>query len=68
MGIYLLYQIDKMLGIIPREVFDHLDLDIIRIDCLDQRDAVMSGEGMTDQLFPDRMFAAHEKAVKLINV
>ena len=67
MGIYLLYQIDRILGIIPREVFEHLDLDIIREDYRDQGDTVVGGEGITDQLFPDRMFAAHEKAVKLIN-
>ena len=68
MGTHLLYQINKILGIISREVFDHLNLDVVRINCLYQRDAVMRGEGAADQLFPDRVSAAHEKAVKLINV
>ena len=67
-GTYPLYQIDKVLGIIPRKVFDHPDLDIVREDHRDQRDAVVDCEGIIDQLFPDWMFTAQDKSVKLMDI
>ena len=65
---YLIYNVDESLGIIPREVSDHLNLITIREDCRDQRDALVCGEGVTDQLFPSWDFTVHEVAVELINV
>ena len=63
MGTYPLNKIDKVLGIIPRKAFDHLDLDLVQEDFCDQRDAVVGGESIdiADQLLPDRVFAAHKK-------
>ena len=58
-----MYNVDESLGIIPGEVSDHLDLTTIREDCRDQRDALVCGEGVTDQLFPSWDFTAHEVTV-----
>jgi hypothetical protein len=63
----LIYHINKLLGIVPDKIFDHLDLNIVRKDCCDQRDALGHGESVTDQPFPGWIFAAHEKAVESTN-
>jgi len=56
---YLVYYINKFLGIIPRELSDHFNLVVVREDLRDQRLALVRGEGIVDQLFPDRVFAMH---------
>ena len=53
-GAYLVYQINKGLSLIPRELFDHLDLIAIREDRCDLRNALMLGKGVGDELFPCR--------------
>ena len=54
MGTYLVHNINEYLGIVHREVFDHLDLIIIRENCRNQSDMFIYGKGIADQLFPDR--------------
>ena len=68
MKAYFIYRIDKGLGIVPRELFDHPNLVIVHKDCCDQRYALVRGEGMIDQLFPGWVFTTNEKVIKLINV
>ena len=63
----LVDHINKLLGIVPDEIFDHLDLSIVRKDYCDQRDALGRGESATDQPFPGCIFTAHEKAVESTN-
>jgi hypothetical protein len=45
---YLIYCIDNILGIVPREIFSHLDVIVVRENCRDQRDALVRGEGIAD--------------------
>ena len=54
MGTYLVHNIDECLCIMHREVFDHLDLVIIRENCRNQSDMLVHGKGIADQLFPGR--------------
>ena len=68
MGVYLVYHINKVLGIVPSELPDPLDLVVIREDRCDQRDAAVYGKGMTGQLLPRWMFAGCEKIVNSANV
>ena len=64
----LVYHVDKDLGIIPIEMFNRLGLIVVREYCCDHRDALVHGEGMTDQLLPGRGITARERAVKSTNV
>ena len=48
----LVYHIDKGLGIVLREVANHLNLIVVREDCCDYGDALIPSEGITDQPFP----------------
>ena len=66
-GSYLVYHINKVLGIITRKLFNHLDLIVILKHFHDQRDLIMCGKSMISQLFPDWMFTTRKKAVKLVN-
>ena len=59
----LAYHVDKVLGIVPNEIFGHLELIRVRKYCCDQRDALGHGECATDQPFPGRIFTAYEKVV-----
>ena len=68
MGTHLVDHIDKRLGIVPRQVFDHLDLIMIRKYCRDQTCALVRDEGMADQPLPGCVFTVHEEAVKLTNI
>ena len=45
-SIYLIYHVDIVLSIVPRERFNRIDLIIIREDIRNQRDAFGRGEGM----------------------
>ena len=67
-GGHLVYHIDKVLGIVPRELSDPPDLIAIREDCSNQRDAAVYGKGITNQLFPRWMFAGCKKIVDSTNV
>lgn len=64
MGTYTAYHIDKGLGIVPREVFDHLSLVIVQEDCCDQGDAFFCGGSMADQQLPSWVLTVCERAVK----
>jgi hypothetical protein len=64
---YLIYYVDKVLGILSREMFDCLDLVIIREDGNYQRDALVCGEGIADQSLPGWRVTADEDTVKLMN-
>ena len=66
-GTYGVHLIDKNLGIIPREIFDHLNQVILQKYCSDQRYAFVRGEGMIDQPFPGWSFAARERVVRLVD-
>lgn len=61
MGTYLGNYINEGLGIVSRELPDPLNLDVVREDRGDQRDAVVYGKGMTDQVLPSRVLAAYEE-------
>ena len=67
-GTYLVYHINKVLGIVTRNLFNHLDLIVIQEHFRDQRDPIVCGKSMISQLFPDWTFTAREKAVKLVNM
>ena len=67
MATYHVYCVDEGLRIVPRELSGHLNLIVVREDHRDQRDALVRGEGMTDQLFPGRDFTAYEEPVKFTN-
>ena len=64
---YLIYHIDKDLGIISGEVPHHLSLISVGKDCRDQRDAFICGDRLADQPFPGWIFTVHNEAVKLTN-
>lgn len=51
---YLVYNVDERLGIVPREIFDHLDLIIIRENFRNQSDTFVHGKSIADQFFPGR--------------
>ena len=50
------HHIDEGLSGIPTELTDHLNLILVREDCLDERDHFVRREGMTDQAFAGRRF------------
>ena len=58
---YLVYHIDKGLGIVSGKMLDHLNLIIVQEDCCDQGNALFCGEGTADQPFPGWILAGHEK-------
>jgi len=64
---YLVYDIDKVLGIVSREVLDHLNLVAVREDTRDKGNSFVRGEGMADQPFPGWTPAARKKTVKSMN-
>ena len=64
MGTYLVYHVDKGLAVIPREVSNHLNLNVVREDRCDQRDALICGESTAGQPFPGWKFTACEETVK----
>jgi hypothetical protein len=63
----LVYHINKFLSIIPNEIFDCLDLSLVRKDCRNQRNALGHGKSVTDQPFPGCIFTAYEKVVESTN-
>ena len=66
-SIYLVYHVDEILSIVPREHLDHLNLITVREYFRDQRDALGRGEGGADQLLPSWIFTVHGKAIELTN-
>jgi hypothetical protein len=46
---YLVYHVDKGLGVVSTEISNHLDLIMIREDGRYQRDAITCGKGIADQ-------------------
>ena len=67
-GAHLIYGINKSLRINPRELSNCINLIVVQENRRDQRDALVHGEGVTDQPFPGWDFAAHEEAVELTDV
>ena len=61
----LIYCIDEGLGIISREVFDHLDLIGVREDGRYQTNTLVYGKGISDQPFPSGNVTTREDTVKL---
>ena len=57
------YHINKGLGIVFGELHDRPNLIAVGEHFRDQRDTLVRGEGMRDQLLPGWVFAACEKAV-----
>ena len=51
---YLVYNVDERLGVVLREIFDHLDLIIIRENFRNQSDTFVYGKSIADQSFPGR--------------
>ena len=64
---YLVYHVDKGLGITSGEVIEHLDLVIVSEDGCHQRDALVCGKVMTNQQFPGWDVTVHENAIKSVN-
>ena len=64
MGIYLIYRVNEYLGIITKEISNHLDLVVVREDGCYERGALMRGKGVASQPFPGRGVTAHDYAVK----
>lgn len=60
----LIYHIDKSLGIVLREVANHLNLTVVREDRCDYGDALIRSEGMADQPLPG-WYSTAEEMVKL---
>jgi len=52
------YHINKVLGVIPTEVSDYLDLILAHQNCLNQGDDFVREEGTTGQAFPGRLAKA----------
>ena len=68
MNAYLIYHVDKGLGIDSVEMSDYLGLITVRNNGLDQRDTPVSGKGRADQLFPGwGARTVHEKTVRPTN-
>ena len=68
MNAYLIYHVDKGLGIDSVEMPDYLGLITVRNNGFDQRDTLVNGKGGTDQLFPGwGARTVHEKTVRLTN-
>ena len=65
-GTCLIYRINESLCITLGELSNHFSLIVVQEDRRDQRDALVHGEGMTNQPFPG--FTAREEAVKLMDV
>jgi len=67
MDTYLVYHVNEDLGIITREISDHLDLLMVREDGRYQRDALVRGKGRADQPFPAWRvtITTHNHTVKL---
>ena len=67
-GTYRVYHIDKVLGIIPGEIFDRPDLIMIQEGSHYQRAALMRGKCVAEQLFPGwkvtSRVTTHEDTVK----
>jgi hypothetical protein len=66
-SIYLVYHVDEILSIVPREHLDHLNLITVRKYFRDQRDALGRGEGVANQPLPSWIFTVHGKAIELTN-
>jgi len=65
---YLVYLINEGLGIISGEVHNRPDLITVREYHRDQGDALVLGEGISDQPFPCWAVTAHKKTVRPRNV
>ena len=66
-GTCLVYRIDELLAVVPREVPDYLYLIAIREDLCDQRNALVLRKGTTDQPLPGWVFAGYGREIKLTN-
>ena len=64
---YLVDYVNKVLGILSREMNDRFNLVIAREDGRYQRDVLMNREGIVDQSFPCWRDTTHENTVKLTN-
>jgi len=62
---HLVHRINESLGIVSREISDHLNLITIGEDGCQQRDALVCGKGVADQLFPGWRVTTVEDTVKL---
>ena len=65
MGTYLIYRIDKGLGIISRETVDYLNFMTVREDKRYELYALIRGEGRADQLLPGGEVTARGDTIKL---
>lgn len=66
-GTYIVYRVNKVLGVVPGEMFDNLDLIIIRENRRNQRDPFVCGKSVAYQPPPGWIIAVHEKAAGLTN-
>jgi hypothetical protein len=64
---YLVDYVDKVLGILSREMYDRFNLVIAREDGRYQRDALMGREGIIDQSFPCWRDTTRKDTVKPTN-
>ena len=63
MNTRLAHHINKSLGVAPREIFEYLNLIMVREDGLHQTDALVLGNGRVDQQFPGGRVTEHENIV-----
>ena len=64
---HLVDHVNKRLGVISGEIFEHLELVTIGENGLDQIDAFMCRNGGADQLFPCRRVPKFGNTVKPAN-
>ena len=65
MDAHLVHRINESLGIISREMSNHLNLITVGEDGRQQRGALVRGKGVADQLFPGWRVTTTDDTVKL---
>lgn len=64
---HLVYHVNKSLGVLPGEMFEHFELIAIREDRRYQFDALMWRKGGVDESFPGGRVTRYENVVKPTN-
>lgn len=65
METYRVYRVNKGLGVISGEISDRLGRIMIGENGHYQRDALVRGKGITDQLLPGRMDTINKDTIRL---
>jgi len=67
-GTYFVCYTNQALGIISGKVPNHFGLVVVREDHCDQRNALIRGDSIADQLFPGWIFTVRERVVNFTKV